>query len=184
MSTEEIKKTAGERSLELHETFKGKLAIVSKVPVRNADDLSIAYTPGVAEPCLRIAKNKDDVYKYTNRGNVVAVLSDGTSVLGLGDIGPEAGLPVMEGKCILFKTFADIDAIPIMISSKDPEEIIRAAKLIEGYTDERIIEVMKWLKKNVTDFKWTLGTVHKYIDFDLKTQNVYLLGQNRYQLDN
>jgi len=130
MSEEKKTMSVAERSLELHETHKGKVAIVSKVPVRNGEDLALAYTPGVAEPCLKIAKNKDDVYKYTNRGNVVAVLSDGTSVLGLGDIGPEAGLPVMEGKCILFKTFADIDAIPIMVSSKDPEEVIKAAKLI------------------------------------------------------
>ena len=132
MNKEEVKKdkSTGELSLELHEKFKGKLGVYSKVPVKTSHDLALAYTPGVAEPCLHIAKNKDDVYKYTNKGNVVAVLSDGTSVLGLGDIGPEAGLPVMEGKCILFKTFADIDAIPIMVASKEVEDIIKAAKLV------------------------------------------------------
>jgi len=119
-----------EKSLKLHEENKGKLAITSKVPLNTTEDLSLAYTPGVGEPCKKIAQDKDDVYKYTNRGNVVAVLSDGSAVLGLGDIGPEAGLPVMEGKCILFKKFANIDAIPIMVSSKDPEEIIKTAKLI------------------------------------------------------
>ena len=117
-------------SLRLHETYKGKLAVHSKVEVKTARDLALSYTPGVAEPCLRIAKNKEDVYKYTWKGNVVAVLSDGTSVLGLGDIGPEAGLPVMEGKCILFKSFADIDAIPIMVASKDVDDIVKTAKLI------------------------------------------------------
>jgi malate dehydrogenase (oxaloacetate-decarboxylating) len=117
-------------SLKLHEKYKGKLAVVPKVPLENSYDLALAYTPGVAEPCMHIHKNKDDVYKYTNRGNVVAVLSDGTSVLGLGDIGPEAGLPVMEGKCILFKHFANIDAIPIMVSSKKIDDIVLAAKLI------------------------------------------------------
>jgi len=130
MKEETKKLSTGERSLILHETCKGKLAVVSKVPVKTPDDLALAYTPGVAEPCLRIAKNKEDVYKYTNKGNVVAVLSDGTSVLGLGDIGPEAGLPVMEGKCILFKNFGNIDAIPIMVSSKEVEDVIKAAKLI------------------------------------------------------
>eukprot|EP01022_Parablepharisma_sp_SALTPOND_P018144 TRINITY_DN294_c0_g1_i1.p1 TRINITY_DN294_c0_g1~~TRINITY_DN294_c0_g1_i1.p1 ORF type:complete len:415 (+),score=58.52 TRINITY_DN294_c0_g1_i1:223-1467(+) len=122
--------TIKELSLKLHEDNKGKLATQSKVPLQKLEDLELAYTPGVAGPCHRIAENKGDVYKFTNRGNVVAVFSNGTAVLGLGDIGPEAGLPVMEGKCILFKQFADIDAIPIMISSKDTEEVVRAAKLI------------------------------------------------------
>ena len=126
----EAKKDTAAESLVLHEKYQGKLEVRSKVPLTNSYDLALAYTPGVAEPCLHIAKNKDDVFKYTNRGNVVAVLSDGTSVLGLGDIGPEAGLPVMEGKCILFKNFANIDAIPIMVASKNVEEIILAAKLI------------------------------------------------------
>ena len=126
----EQKKDTGAESLAMHEKYQGKLEVHSKVPLASAEDLALAYTPGVAEPCLHIARHKDDVYKYTNKGNVVAVLSDGTSVLGLGDIGPEAGLPVMEGKCILFKHFANIDAIPIMVSSKKVEDIIMAAKLI------------------------------------------------------
>eukprot|EP01022_Parablepharisma_sp_SALTPOND_P020398 TRINITY_DN3715_c7_g1_i1.p3 TRINITY_DN3715_c7_g1~~TRINITY_DN3715_c7_g1_i1.p3 ORF type:complete len:490 (-),score=93.26 TRINITY_DN3715_c7_g1_i1:1973-3442(-) len=160
MSVEERKegKSVQERSIELHEEKRGKLAVVSKVSVRTPEDLALAYTPGVGEPCIRIAKNKDDVYKYTNRGNVVAVLSDGTSVLGLGDIGPEAGLPVMEGKCILFKTFADIDAIPLMIDSKDPEEIIKAAKLVapglgginlEDISAPKCFEVERRLRKEL-----------------------------------
>ena len=145
-------------ALELHEKNQGKLAVVSKVPVKTAEDLALAYTPGVAEPCLCIAKNKDDVYKYTNKGNVVAVLSDGTSVLGLGDIGPEAGLPVMEGKCILFKEFANIDAIPIMVASKDVEDIVKAAKLIapglgainlEDISAPKCFEVERRLRKEL-----------------------------------
>ncbi len=105
--------TVYERALELHEKNKGKLSVVSKVAVKNKDDLSLAYSPGVAEPCRKIAANKEDVYKYTSKGNLVAVITDGTAVLGLGDIGPEAALPVMEGKCVLFKEFAGVDAIPI-----------------------------------------------------------------------
>lgn len=119
-----------EKMLKLHETHKRKLQTVPTAKIENSKTLAEFYTPGVAEPCIQISKNKKDVYKYTNKGNIVAVVSDGTAVLGLGDIGPEAGLPVMEGKCILFKTFADIDAIPIMIDSKDPEEIIKTIKLI------------------------------------------------------
>ena len=122
--------TVYERALELHEKNKGKLSIVSKVAVKNKDDLSLAYSPGVAEPCRKIAANKEDVYKYTSKGNLVAVITDGTAVLGLGDIGPEAALPVMEGKCVLFKEFAGVDAIPICLDTKDPEEIIRTAKLL------------------------------------------------------
>ena len=100
-------------ALEMHETHHGKIAIAPKVKVENRDDLSTAYTPGVAEPCRRIAANKDDVYRYTAKGNLVAVVSDGTAVLGLGDIGPEAAMPVMEGKALLFKEFANVDAFPI-----------------------------------------------------------------------
>ena len=105
-------------ALALHAKYRGKISIQSKVAVNNITDLSLAYTPGVAEPCKEIYANKELVYTYTNKGNTVAVISDGTAVLGLGDIGPEAGLPVMEGKCILFKRFADIDAVPIMLNSK------------------------------------------------------------------
>ncbi len=119
-----------EESLKLHEEHKGKLTVEPKVPCEDAHDLSVAYTPGVAEPCREIAKDKENVYRYTNRGNTVAVISDGTAVLGLGDIGPEAGLPVMEGKCLLMKKFAGIDAWPLVIDTKDTEEIIRFCKAV------------------------------------------------------
>jgi len=117
-------------SLKLHEENGGKIAVVSKVKVETREDLSTAYTPGVAEPCRRIHANPEDVYKYTAKKNLVAVVTDGTAVLGLGDIGPEAGLPVMEGKAILFKIFADIDAFPICLDTKDTEEIIKTVKYI------------------------------------------------------
>ena len=119
-----------ERSLKLHEENKGKISVVSKVPVKNADDLTVAYTPGVAEPCRKIDANKDDVYKYTAKGNLVAVVSDGSAVLGLGNIGPEAAIPVMEGKSILFKSFADVDAFPICLDTQDTEEIIKTVKYL------------------------------------------------------
>jgi len=118
------------KSLELHQKQNGKLEIKSKAPLKNKTDLSIAYTPGVAEPCLKIAKNPADAYKYTIKKNSVAVVTNGTAVLGLGNIGPKAALPVMEGKCVLFKKFADIDAYPICIDSEDNQEIIRTVKLI------------------------------------------------------
>lgn len=117
-------------SLNLHEEKKGKIEIRSKVSVKSKDDLSIAYTPGVAEPCIHISKNKNDVYKYTSKGNMVAVITDGTAVLGLGDIGPEASLPVMEGKAILFKEFGGVDAFPIAVSTKDVDEFVKTVKLI------------------------------------------------------
>lgn len=119
-----------EKSLQLHEEKKGKIEVISKVKVETKDDLSTAYSPGVAEPCRAIAKNPEDVYKYTAKGNLVAVVSDGTAVLGLGDIGPKAAMPVMEGKAILFKEFGDVDAFPICLDTKDPEEIIRTVKLM------------------------------------------------------
>jgi Malic enzyme len=122
--------TIYDESLEFHEKNKGKLEVISKVPIKNARDLSLAYTPGVAEPCRRINANVEDVYKYTTKGNMIAVVTDGTAVLGLGDIGPEAGLPVMEGKCALFKTFGDVDAIPICIASKNVDDIVKTVKLI------------------------------------------------------
>jgi malate dehydrogenase (oxaloacetate-decarboxylating) len=120
-----------EDALKLHRENIGKIEYVSKVPVRNKDDLSLAYTPGVAEPCKDIHKNKELVWEYTARGNIVAVVSDGTAVLGLGDIGPEAGLPVMEGKCVLFKSFAGVDAFPLCVATKDVHEIVRLVQLIE-----------------------------------------------------
>ena len=117
-------------ALEMHETHKGKVGIVSKVEVATRDDLSTAYTPGVAEPCRRIKENPEDVYKYTFKGNMVAVVSNGTAVLGLGDIGPEAGLPVMEGKAVLFKEFGGVDAFPICIDAHDAASVIAACKAI------------------------------------------------------
>ncbi len=119
-----------EESLKLHERHAGKIEIKSKVPVVTREDLSLAYTPGVAEPCRKIHGNEEDVYKYTSKGNLVAVVTDGTAVLGLGDIGPKAGLPVMEGKAILFKEFADVDAVPICLDTKNTDEIVKAVKWI------------------------------------------------------
>jgi malate dehydrogenase (oxaloacetate-decarboxylating) len=117
-------------SLELHAKNKGKIAVVSKVKLENRDDLSTAYTPGVATPCLEIQKNPELAYKYTAKGNLVAVVSDGTAVLGLGNIGGLAGMPVMEGKAILFKEFGGVDAFPICLSTQDPQEVIRVVKAI------------------------------------------------------
>ena len=119
-----------EEALKMHEMHKGKIEVTSKVKLENRDDLSIAYTPGVAEPCRKIHENKDDVYKYTAKGNLVAVLTDGSAVLGLGNIGPEAAMPVMEGKAVLFKTYANVDAFPICVATQDIEEIINVAKNI------------------------------------------------------
>ena len=109
-----------ERALQAHEKWGGKIEVVARCEVNSKDDLSIAYTPGVAEPCLKIKDDPSLSYKYTRRHNLVAVITDGTAVLGLGDIGPIAGMPVMEGKCALFKAFADVDAFPLCVASKDP----------------------------------------------------------------
>lgn len=117
-------------SLELHEQHRGKLEVITKVPVNTKEDLSLAYTPGVAEPCRRIAENKHDAYRYTMKGNTVAVVTDGTAVLGLGNIGPEAALPVMEGKSLLFKAFGGVDAFPICLDTQDTEEIIKTVKYL------------------------------------------------------
>ena len=119
-----------ERTLEMHRAHRGKLEVVPKVEICDTDSLSLAYTPGVAEPCREIAKNPDDVYTYTTKGNMVAIVTDGTAVLGLGDIGPAAALPVMEGKACLFKTFGGVDAFPICLDTKDPDEIVRTVQLI------------------------------------------------------
>jgi len=121
-----------ELALSLHRQWKGKIEVISRVRVDTKEDLSVAYTPGVAEPCKEIHKDSDLSYMYTRRGNMVAVVTDGTAVLGLGDIGPEAAMPVMEGKCVLFKTFGDVDAFPICIRSKDTDEIVRTVQLIAG----------------------------------------------------
>lgn len=119
-----------QKSLEWHEKNKGKLSVVSKNPIETKEDLSIAYTPGVAEPCRAIAANPDDVFKYTIKQNTVAVITDGSAVLGLGNIGPEASLPVMEGKCALFKEFADVDAFPIALKNQDVEQTIATIRNI------------------------------------------------------
>ena len=121
-----------EESLKLHGEWKGKIEVVSRVPVNNKEDLSLAYTPGVAEPCLAIQKDIDKSYELTRRHNLCAVITDGTAVLGLGDIGPEAGMPVMEGKCVLFKSFGDVDAFPLCVRSKDVDEFVNAVSLIAG----------------------------------------------------
>jgi len=148
----------GEKSLLAHEKYGGKLAITSKMPLESQEDLSIAYTPGVAEPCLRIAENVNLAYKYTCKKNSVAVISDGSAVLGLGNIGPEASLPVMEGKAVLFKKFADIDAIPIVLSSQDIDSIVNAVKCIaptfgginlEDISAPRCFEIEQRLKKEL-----------------------------------
>lgn len=145
-------------ALEMHEQNKGKIAVRSKVTVKTRDDLSTAYTPGVAEPCRKIRDNKEEVYRYTAKGNLVAVVSDGTAVLGLGDIGPEAAMPVMEGKALLFKEFADIDAFPICLDTKDTEEIIKTVKNIapcfgginlEDISAPRCFEIEKRLKEEL-----------------------------------
>ena len=119
------------KALQLHKKYKGKIAIKSKVPAKTLDDLSVVYTPGVGAVCKDIAKHKNKVWELTNRGNTVAIVTDGSAILGLGNIGPEAGLPVMEGKSVIFKEFADIDAIPLCLNTEDTEEIIKFCKHIE-----------------------------------------------------
>lgn len=145
-------------SLQMHEKYKGKVSVQSKVPVTNREQLSTAYTPGVAEPCRKIHEEKENVYKYTAKGNLVAVVSDGTAVLGLGDIGPHAAMPVMEGKAILFKEFANVDAFPICVDTKDVDEIVDLVKKIsptfgginlEDISAPRCFEIEERLKKEL-----------------------------------
>lgn len=147
-----------ELALKMHEENRGKVAVRSKVTVETREDLSTAYTPGVAEPCRKIRDCKEDVYRYTAKGNLVAVVSDGTAVLGLGDIGPEAAMPVMEGKAILFKEFADIDAFPVCLDTKDTEEIIKTVKYLaptfgginlEDISAPRCFEIERRLKEEL-----------------------------------
>lgn len=145
-------------SLKMHEENQGKIEVVSKVKIDTRDDLSTAYTPGVAEPCKMINKYKEDAYKYTAKGNLIAVVTDGTAVLGLGDIGPEAGMPVMEGKAILFKEFGDVNAVPICLDTKDPDEIVQTVKNIaptfgginlEDISAPRCFEIERRLKEEL-----------------------------------
>ncbi len=145
-------------ALDMHEKYRGKIEITSKVPVETKDDLSTAYTPGVAEPCRRIHQDRQEVYRYTAKGNLVAVVSDGTAVLGLGDIGPEASLPVMEGKAILFKTFAGVDAFPLCLSTKDVDEIVETVVRVaptfgginlEDISSPRCVEIERKLKEQL-----------------------------------
>ena len=123
--------TLREEAIKMHLENNGKIAVATKVPIATRHDLAVAYTPGVAEPCKDIKDNKDLSFEYTCRGNMVAIISDGTRVLGLGDIGPEAAMPVMEGKAALFKTFGDVDAVPVCLGTKDPDEFIRTVKILE-----------------------------------------------------
>lgn len=147
-----------ELALKMHEEKKGKIEVISKVAVKTRDDLSLAYTPGVAEPCRKIRDNKEEVYRYTSKGNLVAVVSDGTAVLGLGNIGPEAAMPVMEGKSILFKEFAGIDAFPICLDTKDLDEIVETVKRLaptfgginlEDISAPRCFEIERRLKEEL-----------------------------------
>ena len=147
-----------EEALKLHEDNRGKIEVISKTEVKDMHDLAVVYTPGVAEPCRKIHQNINDVYKYTTKGNMVAVVTDGTAVLGLGDIGPEAALPVMEGKAVLFKHFANIDAFPICLATKDPDKIVEAVILIapsfgginlEDISAPRCFEIERRLKETL-----------------------------------
>lgn len=148
-----------QESLKLHRKLKGKLDIVSRLPITNKTDLSLAYTPGVAQPCVEIHRNPEESYELTGRGNLVAVVTDGTAVLGLGDIGPEAAMPVMEGKCILFREFAGVNAFPICLATKDVDEIIRTVECIaptfgginlEDISAPRCFEIERRLKERLS----------------------------------
>lgn len=150
-----------EKALEMHKQWRGKVQVSSKAQIKNADELSLAYSPGVAEPCRQIAADPEKVWDYTWKGNTIAVVSDGTAVLGLGDIGPAAALPVMEGKAVLFKEFGDVDAIPLCLSTKDVDEIVQIVKALEptiagvnleDISSPRCFEIEERLKKETNMF--------------------------------
>ncbi len=150
-----------QKALECHRQWRGKLDFRSKVEIKTAAELSLAYSPGVAQPCREIAKDKEKIFEYTGRGNTIAVVSDGSAVLGLGNIGPEAALPVMEGKAILFKEFADVNAIPLVLNTQDPDEIVRVVKALEpsiagvnleDISAPRCFEIEERLKKETDIF--------------------------------
>ncbi len=154
-----MKMNIGEKALKKHYEWQGKLEVVSRAEIKTKEDLSLAYTPGVAQPCLEIARDPELSYRLTRRGNLVAVITDGTAVLGLGDIGGLAGMPVMEGKCCLFKEFGGVDAIPICVKSKDPDEIVRTIELIsdsfgginlEDISAPRCFEIERRLKERLS----------------------------------
>lgn len=187
-----------ERSVKLHEEKRGKLEVVSKVGITNKKELSLAYSPGVAEPCRRIAERREDVYKYTSKGNMVAVITDGSAVLGLGNIGPEAALPVMEGKAILLKEFGGVDSIPICLDTQDTDEIVRTCKLLapglgginlEDISAPRCVEIETRLKEELdipvfhddqhgTAIVVVAGIInaYKFLKRDLKDARVVVCG--------
>ena len=145
-----------EYAIQKHKEWRGKIEVVPRAPITNMEELAVAYTPGVAEPCLLIAKDEELAYDYTRKGNLVAVITDGSAVLGLGDIGPSAGMPVMEGKCALFKSFADVDAFPLCVDTKDVDTLVRTIALIsksfgginlEDIAAPRCFEVERRLKE-------------------------------------
>lgn len=187
-----------EESLKMHRDYQGKLEVSSKVPLKNRHDLSLAYTPGVAEPCKEIKLNKELSFELTCRGNMVAIVTDGTRVLGLGDIGPEAAMPVMEGKSVLFKTFGDVDAVPICLDTKDPVKFIEAVKLLqpsfaginlEDISSPKCYDIEDALKKEmdipvfhddqhgtaIAALSGVLGAL-RYVKKDLKTARIVLNG--------
>jgi malate dehydrogenase (oxaloacetate-decarboxylating) len=187
-----------EEALKLHKENKGKIEVTSKVKVEEEKDLTLAYTPGVAEPCREIEQDQEKVYDYTAKGNLVAVVSDGTAVLGLGDIGPEASMPVMEGKAVLFKRFANVDAFPICLNTKDPDEIVETVERLEptfggvnleDISAPRCIEIEDRLKEELeipvfhddqhgTAIVVLAGLINaaKYVDKDLKEQKIVING--------
>ena len=159
-----------QESLKLHEELRGKIEVVARRHIETRDDLSLAYTPGVAEPCRKIADNPADAYKYTMKANTVAVVSDGSAVLGLGNIGPLAAMPVMEGKCALFKAFADVDAFPLCVKTHDVDEFVNAVYLMSGAFDLTVIisgrtlrEVAQFVGERLAPLEGVTGTATHFI---------------------